>query len=109
MDLSASLHGTIPVLRVDGEIDMAGAPRFMAAIESHSGGYQAPLLIDLSGCLFIDSGGLNALLQAVRHLNGGAWLGVVGANSNLRRVFDIVGLTSHSRFRLLDDLSDLRE
>ena len=49
------------------------------------------------------------LLQAVRHLNGGAWLGVVGPNRNLRRVFDIVGLTSDPRFRLLDDLSDLRE
>ncbi len=109
MDLSASSHGTIPVLRVDGDIDMAGASRFQAAIESHSDSYQAPLLIDLSGCLFIDSGGLNVLLQAVRHLNGGAWLGVVGPNSNLRRVFDIVGLASDSRFRLMDDLSDLRE
>jgi anti-sigma B factor antagonist len=109
MDLSASSHGTTSVLRVDGDVDVASAPEFAAAIEMHSGGYRSTLLVDLSACTFIDSGGLNVLLQAVRQLDAGVWLGVMGPNRNLRRVFDIVGLTSDPRFRLLDDLSDLRE
>jgi anti-sigma B factor antagonist len=109
MDLSVSSHGTIPILRVDGDVDMASAPELAAAVDLHSAGYRSPLLIDLSECLFMDSGGLNVLLQAVRQLDGQAWLGVIGTNRNLRRVFDIVGLTTDSRFRVLEDLSDLRE
>jgi anti-sigma B factor antagonist len=100
-----SLHGSIPVLRVDGDVDMATAPELAAAVESHSGGYHSPLLIDLTGCPFLDSGGLNVLLQTVRQMDEQSWLGVVGPNSDLRRVFEIVGLTSDSRFRILDDLS----
>jgi len=105
MDLSVSVHATIPVLHVDGDIDMATAPELAAAIESHSGGHHSPLLIDLTGCPFLDSGGLNVLLQAVRQMDGQSWLGVIGPSHNLRRVLEIVGLTSDPRFRLLDDLS----
>lgn len=88
---------------------MATAAQFAAALETHSAGYRAPVVIDLSDCLFMDSGGLNVLLQAVRQFDGQGWLGVIGPNRNLRRIFDIVGLTSDARFRLLDDLSDLGE
>jgi anti-sigma B factor antagonist len=105
MDLSVSLYETIPVLHVDGDIDMATASELSAAVKSHSGSYHSPLLIDLSACPFLDSGGLNVLLQAVRQMGGRSWLGVIGANRNLHRVFEIVGLTSDPRFRLLDDLS----
>ena len=104
MKISLSSHENIPVLLVNGDIDMATAPTFDAALKEHSGGFCSSLFIDLSECTFMDSGALNVLLQAVRRLDGGAWLGVVGANRNLRRVFDIVALTSDPRFRLFDDL-----
>ena len=64
-----------------------------------------PIVIDLTDCPFLDSGALNVLLQAVRRLSGEAWLGVVGANRNLRRVFEIVALTADPRFRVFDDLA----
>ncbi len=105
MDLSFSSHDSIPVLHVDGDVDMAGAPTLQAAVEARSAGYRSPVLLDLSACPFMDSGGLNVLLQAVRQFDGDAWLGVLGPNRNLRRVFEIVGLTSDPRFRLFDDLS----
>jgi len=107
MELSISSHENIPVLSVDGDIDVASAPTLEAAVESQSDSYQVPVLLDLTQCAFIDSGGLNVLLQAVRHLNGHGWLGILGANRNLRRVFEIVGLTSDPRFRLLDDLLEV--
>ena len=109
MDLSVSSHETIPVLRVDGDIDMATAAELAAAVELHSGGYHSSVLLDLTGCPFVDSGGLNVLLQAVRQMDGRSWLGVVGPNHNLRRVFEIVGLTSDPRFRILADLTEFRE
>lgn len=105
MEILLSSQGDIPVLRVSGDIDVATAPQFGAALQEHTGGYRSPVLIDLTECAFMDSGALNVLLQAVRRFDGKAWLGVVGASRNLRRVFDIVALTTDPRFRLLDDLS----
>jgi anti-sigma B factor antagonist len=107
MEISLSSHQRIPVLHVTGDIDMATAPRFDAALEEHSDGFRSPVLIDLSGCAFLDSGALNVLLQAVRRLGTESWLGVVGANRNLRRVFEIVALTVDPRFRILENLSEV--
>jgi anti-sigma B factor antagonist len=107
MEISLASHEHIPVLRVTGDIDMATAPRFDAELERHSDGFRSPLLIDLSKCPFLDSGALNVLLQAVRRLGSDAWLGVVGANRNLRRVFEIVALTADPRFRILENLSEV--
>jgi anti-anti-sigma factor len=105
MEIFLDSHEDIPVLRVKGDIDMGTAPQFDAALKEHSGDFRSPLLIDLGECAFMDSGALNVMLQAVRRLDGEAWLGVVGANRNLRRVFDIVALSSDPRFRMLEDLS----
>jgi anti-sigma B factor antagonist len=109
MELSVSSYESVPVLHVDGDVDMATASALQAALETRTGGFRSPLVLDLGGCSFMDSGGLNVLLQAVRQLDGHAWLGVLGANRNLRRVFEIVGLTSDTRFRLMDDLSELSQ
>jgi len=107
MDISLSSHQGVPVLRVAGDIDMSTAPRFDAALEERSDGFRSPVLLDLSGCPFLDSGALNVLLQAVRRLGGSAWLGVVGANRNLMRIFEIVALTADPRFRVFRDLTEV--
>ena len=107
MEISLTSHGNIPVLRVTGDIDMATASRFETALEEHSLGFASPVLLDLSGCPFLDSGALNVLLQAVRRLGQTAFIGVVGANRNLLRVFEIVALTADPRFRVLGDLSEV--
>ena len=104
MEITLSSHEDLPLLRVTGDVDMGTSSRFDAALKEHSGDFGGSLVIDLSECAFMDSGALNVLLQAVRRLDGQAWLGVVGANLNLRRVFDIVALTADPRFRLLDVL-----
>ena len=104
MQISVSSHESIPVLSIKGDLDIASAPGFETAVIEHSDVYRSPLMLDLSECSFIDSGGLNVLLQTIRHLDDSAWLGVAGANGNLLRVFEIVGLTSIPRFRVLEDL-----
>ena len=107
MELSLTTQADLPVLRVTGDVDMATVRGFDAALEEYSGGFRSPLVIALTECPFLDSGGLNVLLQAVRRLEGPAWIGVLGASRNLLRVFDIVALTADPRFRVLDDLSGL--
>jgi anti-anti-sigma factor len=90
---------------VAGEIDMATAPRLEEAMTASSQGHRCAFLLDLSECPFVDSGGLSVLFQTVRKLDESAWLGVVGADANLRRIFQIVGLTSVPKFLMFDDLA----
>lgn len=52
-------------VRVAGDIDLATAPRLGDAIEGLPSGASA--VIDMAGCHFIDSAGLNALVNVARH------------------------------------------
>jgi anti-sigma B factor antagonist len=52
------------VLRVAGDIDMAGGPVLDASIRSFEG--KGPLILDLAGVTFIDSSGLRTMLGAAR-------------------------------------------
>lgn len=108
MEITLTSQGNVPVLQVTGDLDMATALQFDSALEEHSHGFHSPVVLDLTACPFLDSGALNVLLQAVRRLGDSAWLGVVGANRNLLRVFEIVALTADPRFRVLGDLSEVR-
>ena len=56
------------ILHLDGELDLAGAPRLGTAVEaSQSGpGSALPLVLDLSGVSFMDSTGVRALIDAAR-------------------------------------------
>lgn len=46
-----------------GEVDLFAAPTFAAALQQALDG-QSPVIVDLSGCSFFESSGLNALLSA---------------------------------------------
>ena len=109
MKIEESTHEGVPLLRISGEVDHLTAPRFQAGIERSLGGETVALLVDLTQCPFMDSGGLNVLLRAVlRQQESGAWLGVIGANSSLMRIFEIVGLTTKQEFRLFTDLAEIK-
>jgi anti-anti-sigma factor len=109
MRLSVSRDHGLPVLSVAGDLDAAGVHSFAAALDTCSDAYRSSVVIDLTDCAFIDSGGLNVLFQTVRRLDGTAWLGLVGANADLRRVFETVRLTSAPSLRLFDGSSDVHE
>lgn len=55
-----------PVLRIDGEIDVATAPAFVEALHVHlqAGEPGTELIVDLTALTFIDVRGLAALLTA---------------------------------------------
>jgi anti-sigma B factor antagonist len=63
IDLSETVTGGVKVLRVDGEVDLSTTPRFRAAIDRLASAARGPLVVDLSGCSYIDSTGLAALLH----------------------------------------------
>jgi anti-anti-sigma factor len=78
------------VLAVTGELDIAAATWFDEVVASKlSGGL--PLVIDLSGCNYLDSTILNVLIRAANAAPKRVGV-VVPPDSRLRRIFHITGL-----------------
>ncbi|MEV4709040.1 STAS domain-containing protein [Actinoplanes sp. NPDC049316] len=77
-------------LRCAGEIDQATAPLFADALAEAVPGRRR-VEVDLSEVSFLDSSGINALVQ---HRKPGCALVVVNVPPHIRRVFDITGLTA---------------
>jgi len=77
-------------VEVEGEIDLALADELQQRLTQASDGAASVVLVDLSRCLFIDSRGLSAMLNAARGLtrSGGA-LAVFCPNPTPYRVFEV--------------------
>jgi anti-anti-sigma factor len=76
------------VVHVSGELDLAAAPRFEEALGSIR---DAPgVVIDLTGCTFLDSSGVRILAQSAREASErGARLDLVAADPAVVRVLEI--------------------
>jgi anti-sigma B factor antagonist len=90
--LEVSLDGTVVVLALHGEFDVAYGDLVAQATLDHlaTGG---AVYADLSGLTFIDSSGLGALVrgwQDARRL--GATFGVRGATGQVARLLEVTGL-----------------
>ena len=77
-------------LRCEGEIDQATAPAFADALADAVPGRRR-VEVDVSKVSFMDSSGINALVQ---HLTPGCELLVTNVPPHIRRVLDITGLTA---------------
>ena len=103
--LESSLSG-IPVLKIDGEVDHSTAPVLQQSVLKALRTVSIRVLLDLSACPFLDSGGLSVLLAALAELPEGGWLGVIGARPDLLRIFAIVGLLTLPGFRVFSDTEE---
>ena len=79
------------VIRLSGDLDLASSPRFEDALAA------APpathVVIDLTGCTFLDSSGVRALIRAVRGApEDGRRVDVVAASAAVLRVLEITGV-----------------
>lgn len=106
MEIERRSLGSIPLIEVAGDLDHLTGDSFDAFLRAALDEADT-VLIDFSRCSYIDSAGLSVLLAACRDLSPGGWLGIVGTSTNLLRLFEIVGLTSHPGVRLFEDYSAL--
>ena len=85
----ARIGGTV-CLRLQGELDLSSADEVRAAMTRAA----APsVIIDLTGCTFMDAAGLGALLELRRAAQArGGDVHFEGARGMVRRVFEVVGL-----------------
>lgn len=80
----------VRIVTVSGEVDLSNAQRLEVALYAAFEGWTAGV-VDLSGCEYIDSSGLNALVRFRQATQARLSVAVVVGPST-RRVLDIAGL-----------------
>jgi stage II sporulation protein AA (anti-sigma F factor antagonist) len=99
------------VITVEGELDMNTATDLERELEGPVAAGQAPLLIDLSRCEFIDSTGIALIVRSWQALDGdgNGRFALCGIGHQVKRVLDVTGLeetipTHSSREQALERL-----
>jgi anti-sigma B factor antagonist len=85
----------VRTISVRGELDLSTAPQLEGPLEQALDGGEGSLLMDLSGCEFIDSTGIALLVRAWQRLDSdgdGRSLVICSQNDQVRRVLEITGL-----------------
>jgi anti-anti-sigma factor len=95
----------VPLLAIKGEIDHSTAGEFDAAVQRNLV-LGKTLFLDMAECPYLDSGGLAVLLSLVRQARPAGCVGVIGPNSNLVRLLQIVGLANDTNFRVFTSLDE---
>jgi anti-sigma B factor antagonist len=86
------------LLEVEGELDVATAPRMIAALNEAFANLSFPLVVDLSKVEFMDSTGLALLMNARRRVvRRGYGFAICCPNGPLSRVFEIADMVETLR------------
>ena len=81
------------LLIVEGELDVATAPRMMSVLNEAYADLERPLVVDLSGVVFMDSTGLALLINAYRRVKRiGHGFAIVCPSGPIARVFEIADM-----------------
>ena len=81
------------LLSVEGELDIATAPRMIAALNEAFAELKLPLVVDLSCVGFMDSTGLALLMNAYRRVKRrGQGFAIVCPRGPVSRVFEIADM-----------------
>jgi anti-sigma B factor antagonist len=81
------------LLAVEGELDIATAPRMIAALNEAFAELRLPLVVDLSNVDFMDSTGLALLMNAYRRVRRrGQGFAIVCPRGPISRVFEIADM-----------------
>ncbi|HEX2370875.1 MAG TPA: STAS domain-containing protein [Acidimicrobiia bacterium] len=98
VECEVSDDGRSVCLRLDGEFDMGTAPLVEDALSPALDPRCARLVVNLADVSFMDSSGLRVLVVARNALDERAEMVIADINDQLRRLFEISGLTSAFTF-----------
>ena len=86
------LESGTPVVSVTGEVDRVTATALEQTLLGVAEDRSGEVIVDLTGCSFLDSRGLNALVETRARLErSGRPLVLVLSNPNVWRIFQITG------------------
>ena len=96
------------LLTVEGELDIATAPRMIGVLNEAIAEMSAPLVVDLTDVVFMDSTGLALLMNArARVVRQGKGFAIICPNGPLARVFEIADMVDS--LRVCPDRASARE
>ena len=89
-------HGSGPrVIHIQGELDLAGCPALELALLTAEQSQADRIVLDLDGLTFIDSCGLNILVEAARRsVRNGGRLQMTRGNGQVAHLLSFTGLDS---------------
>ena len=92
-------NADIPILYLNGEIDVVCAPDLKNNILRLLNDGQTNLYIDLSNVTYIDSSGLGILIMSVRHAapQGGKVV-LIGVKTQVKQIFELTRLDRYFDF-----------
>lgn len=98
----------VPLIVIEGELDHAAKQAFRNAVLDTLCGPYPPrnLVVDLTDCTFLDSGGISVLLSALAHLPDQGWLGLIGASNGTARVLTYAGFGASEKVRFFSSAND---
>jgi anti-anti-sigma factor len=83
------------LVTIRGELDLDTAPALKGKLDELHDQSARTLIVSLEECTFVDSTGLQAVLQATKGLDdGGTELLLAGVRGAVRRVFETTGVTN---------------
>ena len=96
MKITEQLQGAVTVLKPEGPLIDSDVKPFIAALHAAIGSNLGRCVIDLAGVPFVDSKGLEALLDASDEMSrGGRTLKLCSVNKTIRQVLELTALVSH--------------
>ena len=108
MEIIAYSFESIPLLSLAGDFDHASVSSFTEEAEKALGKDGNRLLLQLTDCPFVDSGGIGCLLSSLHKVRHRGWLGVIAPSPDVLRLLQIVGLTIDPNFRVFSGLDDVQ-
>jgi anti-anti-sigma factor len=86
-------EGTAAIVRIEGEVEFATAPRLRATLLELAQRGASPVIIDMAGVSFLDSAGISLLVQAKKRLSAAdAELVLRAPTASVARVLEISGV-----------------
>lgn len=93
LSVSQTSAGNVPILAVNGEVDVYSAQALKDRIGELIQSGQTTLIVDLTGVAFLDSTGLGALVEArAATTEAGGSLPIVCNQERILKLFTITGL-----------------
>jgi anti-sigma B factor antagonist len=102
LEIAVSESGGVRLVRLTGELDMAGVDRFQRLLNPTQSPGPATFVLDMRELTFIDSSGLRALINADQQVRaeGGRFI-VVRGPDRVNEVLEITGVAR--RIELVDE------